>query len=303
MKRKINQVGTGTLTVSLPNDWVKRNKIQKGDELEVDEIDNNLVFGMDYNKKKKKKSFKLLKGNFWYIDQFLGSSYFNGYDEIEITFDNEDMIVNIQESVDKLLGYEIVTQKNNYCKIQAITEVVEEGYEIILKKVFQQTKVMFEKLKDDLINNKVEIESFKQMYNNNRKFTTYLRRLIVKKNIMNVNKTRALFFILTRNLMITSNMMYTYKYLDEKKLKIDKKVIDFLKQVKHAYELVEEFMFKEKLDNLKEINELRHDLINGKMVEYLEENKGSNCVIFHYLAEIMRIIKTKGSYVITYIDG
>ena len=43
MKRKINAVGTGTLTVSLPNKWAQKYNLKKGDELNVAEEGGSLV--------------------------------------------------------------------------------------------------------------------------------------------------------------------------------------------------------------------------------------------------------------------
>jgi len=52
MQRKLNQVGSGTLTVSLPSKWSKKNKLKKSDELEVTEIDNKLILSLDRQKQK-----------------------------------------------------------------------------------------------------------------------------------------------------------------------------------------------------------------------------------------------------------
>ena len=54
MKRKVNLVGSSTLTVSLPTAWAKERGIKKGDELNVSWDDQAVVFSIAEGVKHKK---------------------------------------------------------------------------------------------------------------------------------------------------------------------------------------------------------------------------------------------------------
>src|SRR3989344_7759361 len=43
MRRKVVETSTGTSIISLPHNWIKINEINKGDELEIENQDNNLI--------------------------------------------------------------------------------------------------------------------------------------------------------------------------------------------------------------------------------------------------------------------
>lgn len=43
MKRKVIRMGDSTSLISLPKNWINLNSINKGDEIEIKEIGNNLL--------------------------------------------------------------------------------------------------------------------------------------------------------------------------------------------------------------------------------------------------------------------
>ena len=51
MKRKIIKLGPATLVISLPSKWIKQTHVKPGDEIELEEIDNNLVIKAEESKK------------------------------------------------------------------------------------------------------------------------------------------------------------------------------------------------------------------------------------------------------------
>ena len=50
MKRKVVQHGPSSLIVSLPNEWIKKNKIKKGDNLDVNIIGKSILSGLKMSK-------------------------------------------------------------------------------------------------------------------------------------------------------------------------------------------------------------------------------------------------------------
>ncbi len=138
MRRKIVQQGTATLMVSLPASWARKNGIEKGAEVEVQEQKDRIIIlptaealaarveidvtGMaddllreiakvEGTKEKKTyrdpETFKTVRQA---MLRMLASLYKAGYDEIRITFEHPGTINLIQEALgDELSEYEIET--------------------------------------------------------------------------------------------------------------------------------------------------------------------------------------------------
>ena len=75
MKRKVNQVGTGTLTISLPVNWVKDNNIRKGDELDLLVKGKELRLGSASKTDFMSTQISLTSNNSRYIFQIIRNLY------------------------------------------------------------------------------------------------------------------------------------------------------------------------------------------------------------------------------------
>ena len=92
MKRKVNRVGTNTLTVSLPSKWAKNHNVNAGDDIDLEESDTSLVISktniVRQGKKAKVDATKLGR----IFNRTLLALYQHGYDEIKIHFDDPKII-------------------------------------------------------------------------------------------------------------------------------------------------------------------------------------------------------------------
>ncbi|MEK6822841.1 MAG: AbrB/MazE/SpoVT family DNA-binding domain-containing protein [Nanoarchaeota archaeon] len=106
MKRKINAVGTGTLTVSLPSKWAQRLGIKKGDEVDVEEQGDALIIGGRATTQKKTADLSVTGGNWFYIRSLLNSMYRGGVDEVNVTVSSPELMMEVQKAVSGGLAYE-----------------------------------------------------------------------------------------------------------------------------------------------------------------------------------------------------
>jgi phosphate uptake regulator len=106
MKRKVNRVGTATLTISLPAKWAKQQEITPGDELEVEEQGGSLRITRQSRKEVKRIAIRLHDENEDDLRSIFGALYRAGYDEIEVTSDSYQPLLELQEAVTMLQGYE-----------------------------------------------------------------------------------------------------------------------------------------------------------------------------------------------------
>lgn len=141
MKRKINKVGPGTLTVSLPKSWVKINKLEKGDELEIETKGNLLVL---YGKGKKEEGMIEIEvpHERRVIGRFLSHFHKLGKDTLKIKFENSKSIKFVEKEIQQFIGYEIMEKGDDFCIIKNITGPKEDEFDSILKKMFRLTLFM-----------------------------------------------------------------------------------------------------------------------------------------------------------------
>ncbi|MBU4502331.1 MAG: AbrB/MazE/SpoVT family DNA-binding domain-containing protein, partial [Nanoarchaeota archaeon] len=86
MKRKVIQMAGKTMLVSLPAPWVKKFGIKKGDELELEEGNQNIIISTkkDYSASKIKIDISDLDTQV--IKWTLSAIHKSGYDEVEIIY-------------------------------------------------------------------------------------------------------------------------------------------------------------------------------------------------------------------------
>ena len=83
MKRKIVKQGAATMMVSLPSKWVKKNNLEKGDEVDIDEQDKELIITPEKKVEKKKQvTIDITPDKKDNIYPILTHAYRRGFDKI-----------------------------------------------------------------------------------------------------------------------------------------------------------------------------------------------------------------------------
>lgn len=302
MKRKINRVGTSTLTVSLPSKWAKKYDLIAGDEVDVEEEGSNLVVSTRRWEKVEKAKAKLISKNQWYVSQVIRNLYTAGYDEIEVSFDDPDAIVAVQHIVDLLLGFEIVEQNDKGCLIKNLSSGLEEEFSVLLRKVFLLSLSMFDLMIEDLSKNKIENFKKQQDINiNAHRFAVFCRRMLRKKHMFTERTNVALYVILQRVNMVTHNITYIYKYLDkQEKFSLKKETVGFIKNIKKMFEDFYKAFYSKDIEVVARNNKERWHLINDDLPKILALGK-EHCMVGHFLGEIIRLTASSGGALFTFI--
>lgn len=182
MKRKLVKQGVNALTVSLPAKWIKKNSLQSGVEIDLEEVENSIVITPENTKKPIKRVEVDISDMDSYIQQLFATMvHKKGYDEILVRYKDPKQLKAIRERMDNLLGFEIVEQDNNKCLIKNISGDNESEYDSILRRSFLVTKNMFENIVDSLNNNDFsDIDSILELEKTNNRLTNYCERILVK---------------------------------------------------------------------------------------------------------------------------
>jgi len=132
MKRKVNQVGTGTLTVSLPSKWVEKHSLVKGQEIEVIENGEDLRLSASDQKHEKRKAFLNLDNfNKMMINRYLHEFYRQGIEEITLYYtkdhipdykNNTTISIDhyVKKVIDRFIGLEIISQTKNKIILESL---------------------------------------------------------------------------------------------------------------------------------------------------------------------------------------
>ena len=103
--------------------------------------------------------------------------------------------------------------------------------------------------------------------------------------------------------MITQNFIYIYQYLEEKsKFNIKKEIMNYLREVRALYSLLYETFYSKKIENLPKINSERYRLIDKELPKIMENLKGENSMIAHYLGEMIRFLGACGGALLTFLS-
>ncbi len=244
MKRKINKVGPGTLTVSLPKNWAEKNRLDKGDILEIEEKGSSLII---YSSKKHniKRIEVNLPAHKPTILRILFHAYRSGVDEILFTFDNPEYIKTIEERIGELIGYEIVEQKDNSIFLKSITDINDQDFEKAFKRFFDITiyfsKRVFENFSNgdfNSLSNTVVLEKTQ-----NKLHFYSLRALSIFKD--NLNEMPQFYYHLVQKL---ENIGDSYKlicnhYNKNHPKSISKESMKFFKDVNEILEHIHDMYF------------------------------------------------------------
>ena len=140
MKRKVVQHGKNTLTISLPTDWVKKNKIKVGDELEVTDKVIKLEIAKEKNDEKKEIVLDIKEINAHLIKRIVGNLYRRGYDSITLRFSDEKIkqktLDALSSFLEQCIGLEIISHEAKIIHAKSVANVMEEEFQNVLRRYF-----------------------------------------------------------------------------------------------------------------------------------------------------------------------
>ncbi|RLE47436.1 hypothetical protein DRJ25_02435 [Candidatus Woesearchaeota archaeon] len=275
--RNVIKHGPSTLIVSLPSKWVKAHDVKNGDSLEVKEDGNNIIFSLKQDKSVK----KIVEVDFSGLDRssvmfYLRSLYRQGYDIVKIRFKDALIpyfrigravnIVNvIKQEVNRLPGFEIIEQRQDYCLIHVITEMNGAEFENVFKKIFFMVDDAFEGISESLREkNSLYSRSFDEKHNSITKFISYCCRLLMTEKIQGYQNNLQLYNILTDFDVVADTLKNFCRELYKlKRTRFHKDFIRLFDVLKGMQKLFYRLFFNFKKDYLVEFERSKEMLFKG----------------------------------------
>ncbi len=188
MRRKLVKQGKGALTISLPKEWILENTLSQGNDVIIEQQDNNLLLKPEEQVKQKEAKLTLEPQSPEAYRSILGSLYRGGYDIINIKFKDTKVIQNLEKAVNSIYGYELFYISDTECIIKTIYN--NENTEIKLHHgrmvyaILTMQSIIQRDFKESKKNSKEELL---QLRNNILKQRDLIVRVIKKKHLLQNN--------------------------------------------------------------------------------------------------------------------
>ena len=275
MKRKVIQIANSTQLISLPRSWAIQHGIKKGDELEVEEQGSKILISTEKGIELKSKEVDITGLDRTSILFYIRALYRSGYDEIVVRFNDpyaihfrtnekKKVLSVIHEVVSKLIGVEIVQQKENFCIIRSISEISPKEFDIALRRIFllllDVNKDLLEGAKND---NKTLIETIEEKHDSVMKFVSYCIRILNKNGYVQPIKVSIIHHIIANLDKIVDVIKYNARYLLDNKLVLKKDSKVFLEPIHSSINYYYDFFYQFDIKKVNKIYENRDKVLKA----------------------------------------
>ena len=147
--RKIIKFGNSSHILSIPNEWLKKNKLKKGDLIYISENGNNELVLSPQLKDENHESEITIHDNkdIEELHRKIVSSYIAGYNVLNIKLKNSENIEVIKNFLDSLMAFEIMEQSPDEIKAKDLLNIKEISIEKIMRRIDTIIRSMMEDAK------------------------------------------------------------------------------------------------------------------------------------------------------------
>lgn len=299
--RKLISFGKTSFVMSIPKSWVLKNNLKKGDLVSLEEKEGNLILVPNANLhegKPEEIEISLDDLDRTSIMYLIRSIYRKGYDIIKIKFnnqtcvhyrtgENDNVISVIHEEVNRLVGVEIVEQKEKYCVVRSISDPTSKEFDTVLRRLF----LLLINAAEDLLtgvksDDKALIATIDNKHNTVSKFASYCLRIINKGKFQ---KSKDAFFVYhtIANLdKVADTLKYAARRMLDYKKPLKRDSIKILEQIIESWKIYYDLYYKfdpkkvealsRNRDDVKtKISELSKKLIPHEEILMLDDMKDS----------------------------
>lgn len=251
--RKLIKFGNSSHVISIPNTWIQKNNLKKGDTIYLEENGNNelIVLPKEKERKMEEREITISVDNKdpRLVKREVIAAYLNNYNNIRVTGkDLSEIIGTIREGVDLLMACEVLEQNHQYILCRDFLNVVELSPKELIRKMDNITRAMF--LDFGMIGDNVDLTQFKGRAEDVKKISFVIYR-ILKASLKDPS--------LNKRYSLSSFEMFHWWYLAESIEYIAQDIKNFytiisLKKIKKN-DFLGDMKFKELISTLKKLYE------------------------------------------------
>ena len=290
MKRKIIQLAPKTKVITIPNEFTINNKLNKGDFLDVEIVNNSLII-TNTNNNKSEILLDLTSLSEDLIWRHLITSYRKGTDIIKIKHNNKDLKI-IQNLIKDLMGMAIVKQNKELIIVKDLFNKhdinIKDTIDRVFKLLIEESEETLQALKD---NDKTSLKNIDLLdFNINRFTNLYLR--VLNKYSFQEEKMLSLYKIISTLEEIGDEYRRIANVnLRLKNINISKNILNYFSEVnlllKEYYSLFNKYD-KEKIITFYE----KEDLLLENLKKNYNKRSSNEIQILSGLDTILHLIKS-----------
>ncbi|MBI5392134.1 hypothetical protein HZB00_03985 [Candidatus Woesearchaeota archaeon] len=197
MKRKVIQLAGRTVVLSLPQEWVKKYSIRKGDSLEVQASANQLVISTAFKSTASIVSLPTAGLNERSFRLAISGLHKAGYTEISLSPLNPLVLRTSQDMLKNLLlGFAVLEQTEKKCVLRTTGQDLAEQFQPSLRRAFLVTLSLadqsYEKMKNNQFRHLPELLELEQT---NNQLTNFCERLLTSTGYTDTKQSCFLYVV------------------------------------------------------------------------------------------------------------
>jgi len=287
-RRKLVQQGESTLMVSLPAPWIKSNKLEKGSEVSITPLNNDLLISSKGENYKSETALTLTGTTESSVRTIITNAYRSGYDRIKVNYSDKSQFNFLEHVVKtKLVGFEVVSREKDYCIIENITEPAEEHFDNMLNKILYNIEEMFT-VTAEILQGKEPSDNYESIEERIQKYDNFCRRIVSKQKYNN-DKSEMIWAFLTMILHAQRELYHLDNYLikNGSGYKSSSDAKQLLDKSKELFSLIKKSYMEKNVKYLADVHSMEKDLIYNKGYALLQQKKGiESIIIYHILFSI-----------------
>jgi len=269
------------MMISLPSKWIKKNKLEKGDEVELEELNRKLVITTESKKGSSEITVNLSSLTESAVRTIVTNVYRAGYNKIIINFNDKAILKIIEDVIENyLIGFEIIKKSQNSCIIENITEPSEDQFDNIFSKIIWSINDLFEITEAML---KKEKRDFTKIEEKIKQFDNLCRRIISKKGIDEKLQLQLAFH--SELIHAQREIYHLLRYLGKNPVKTGKEELELLEECKQIFETLKQAYNRKDISLLEKIHGTEKEIIYKKGYNSF---KKANPIIVHHLLSTAR---------------
>ena len=150
VERKVIKFGNSSYVVTLPNEWVKQNKLDKGDLIEIKQNENSIIISPKKETEEKSVEIKIDNMPLKLFNKKLISYYLKNYKFIKLTGNKViDRLEEIRIFKEKLSSIEIYEIGTDFIILKDLSDPQKLDVQNLIEKIVDIVKILFEQILED----------------------------------------------------------------------------------------------------------------------------------------------------------
>ncbi|HLC31979.1 MAG TPA: hypothetical protein VJK51_04905 [Candidatus Nanoarchaeia archaeon] len=286
MRRKLVKQGSSTMMISLPYSWIQEQGLQKGDEVLLDAMGNDLVISADSKVIGRETSISIDGLDESFIRVLLTTAYRKGYDRISVVMSGKDHYTLIQSLVQRfLLGFEIIQQRDTSVIIESVSEPSIDHFDTMLQKVFLNIDELLVLIGDDIFKGrKVKREIIEDVEDRIQRYDHFCRRVLSKRKSSEVRAE----FLWTFLTLLVHGQRELYKLFGYTSLKKSSFSLEYyVESISKMIQCLRQGYFDRSKKALFNVHSLYNKTID-KGFNQLRRTRGDEIIVLHCLLASIR---------------